>query len=444
MQWYSYAFLALFGLISVVIGLYQRPKSNEYNDFFLASRTLDTKTLVLTLLATHIGGGIIIGTAQLASTHGYWGLLYNIGVCIGFLVLGLGFSAKLRESGYESILEVFTKKYKSETLQKISSFIFCLSMFGILVAQIVASKSLFNSLFEYPMTMILAFWGMVIFYTMFGGFKAVVTTDVIQVIVIFVVMGGLFVWIFSGVDIPSHANTWMTMTTASVPQISPVNLFVIPVCYALIEQDLAQRFMAAKNPAVCTKACLISFFSLFLFCLIPISLGMLAGSSGFEVKDSSLGLMQLTQKMIGSGGTWLLAIALLMAIASTADSLLCAIGSNLVKDSHLKLSPQAVTLMVSVGALGVGLFFDSVLVILIKSYSIPVVGLFVSMMFGFFKEKPSHRGAYLSLTIGVSSILLLSLINDGPFDELISLGLSYLGYRVGARLDLKSVKTQSV
>ena len=92
-------FLTLFiglAICSLLIGLYASKHIHTQADYYLANRKVKTLPLALTLVATQIGGGLILGTADQAYVSGIYGLAYAIGVVLSFVFLALGFAGKLR------------------------------------------------------------------------------------------------------------------------------------------------------------------------------------------------------------------------------------------------------------------------------------------------------------------------------------------------------------
>src|SRR5690606_9994480 len=111
-----------------------------------------------TLIATQLGSGLILGTAQRAYEVGMLGVLYTIGMSIGFILLGCGFASRMRGLNITTTAQIFDLHYGSNTLKLIASALSIISLWGILVAQIIASKMLFISLGITDPYLLLSFW----------------------------------------------------------------------------------------------------------------------------------------------------------------------------------------------------------------------------------------------------------------------------------------------
>jgi SSS family solute:Na+ symporter len=190
----STLFLVILGSLTAlyaVFGIMASWHVTSQTDYFLAGRSLSIPAITGTLLATQIGGGMFLGTAQAP----FEGLLYAVGMALGFLGLGLGIAARLRKYNVGIVSEIFELSYQSSTLFYITSVLSVLSMAGIIVGQIIAAKSIFVHFVGIESDWIfLTFWGLIIAYTMIGGLHAVVIADKIQITFIIAVFTGICVY----------------------------------------------------------------------------------------------------------------------------------------------------------------------------------------------------------------------------------------------------------
>lgn len=444
-------FLGLFGALSIIyliIGFYASKSINTTTDYFLANRSLGIAPVAFTLIATQIGGGMLLGTASKAYTLGIYGIMYTLSMSIGFLVLGFGFAGLLREANIATTAELFATRYKAPRLKYIASLLSIATMAGLLIGQIVASKTLLLGLGIENQFIFIAFWAFVVVYTMVGGLKAVVMTDIAQVALIILLFGGI--WVFTLLQDPAG------FISAAISVFRPSELFsggmlslreflpilVMPALFSLIEQDLGQRFFAAKNKRVATISALLASGFMILFSLIPIYFGMQAKILGLAVPTGASPLMVIMGELTNDLIFALAVCGLIAAITSTADSLLCAISSHLMQDFDLPITgKQQLSLSKYVtfaaGAIAIiGSYFvpDDVIDILIASYEISVCCLFIPFVASFFVKNLKRNAALFSIlggAIGLSAAWFFPL----PLPrELFALGLSGLGYLLGMLL----------
>lgn len=392
----------------------------------------------MTLIATQLGAGMIFGTALESYSYGFYGLAYTLGIAGGLLVLGLGVAAKLRSLNISTTAELFETKYGSRRLRQVASLISIFTMGGILAGQIVASRQLFLSLFDLNPWWLIMFWLLIIGYTMFGGLKAVIATDILQVIMIIVV----FVAVLFLVIPPSEMSKLLSSPEVLGNKPPLANGFfatlVAPILFAFIQQDLAQRFFASKNQRTATISALLASCFILLFAMVPVMLGTYAKFSGIIFMEGQSPLVILLEKKFGTLGMTIVACALLAAICSTADSLLQAASCNLVADflsvneKYSLTASRIITFSVGLIALIVAFKLDNVIGILIKSYEISISALFIPLIFALFSNKPSRIGARIAVCLGILTFVLGSNLDMALPPMMLALQVSFIGYISGS------------
>lgn len=431
-------FLAFTGFLYLAVAFLASKGVSTQSDYLLGNRQFNTTSITLTLIATQLGAGMIFGTAAESYEKGLWGLAYNLGMALGFIILGLGVGARLRGLNISTTAELFETKYGSPGLRKLAAVISIFTMGGILAAQIVASRQLFSSMFSLSPWWLIAFWLVVITYTMFGGIKAVIATDILQVILIVVVFFGVLFFIIPVGEMSELITMPVTPSTDSSFNSEGIfTILLVPILFSLIEQDLAQRFFAAKSRRVATLSALLAGAFLLLFAAIPMFLGMYAKTSGIIISAGQSPLVLLLQSKLSGFGMTIVACALLAAICSTADSLLGAASSNLIADfakANARLGLMAsrlITFLLGIAALLVAFYFDSVIGLLLKSYAISVSALLIPLLIAMFAKKPSPTGAKLSVVLGFAAYVIAEFISFGGSSIVSALLISGMGYGIG-------------
>jgi SSS family solute:Na+ symporter len=441
-------FLIIFFALATLyfcIGLYASRNIKTNDDYFLASRDLGLLPVTFTLIATQLGGGMLLGTAEQAYTVGLWGILYTIGMSLGFLMLGLGFAAKLRSLNVSTTAELFETKYHSPTLKKVASLLSIATMSGILVAQVVASKSLLAGLNITNEFIFIAFWVFVILYTMVGGLKAVVFTDVAQVWVIILVFGSIFLYCLFNepagfLSFSSLANLQKQFHLEEISSSALIATIMLPALFSLIEQDLAQRFFSARTQKIAAMSAILSSIFLLCFSFIPIYFGMKAQLLNLGVAAGASPLIPVIEYLTNEFVVVLAVCGIIAAITSTADSLLCAVSSNLAQDFDLSFiglrNPLRVSQLVTL-ATGVAALLASYVVtpniigILISSYEISVSCLLVPLLFSYFSNNLKKTAAIYSILGGLIGFIFFRFFPLPVPKEIAAIGLSFFGYMLG-------------
>lgn len=440
-------FAAVFAVLSVVyymVGMYAAQSVQTDNDYFLAGRNLGFWSLTGTLLATQLGGGAILGTAAHAYSIGWYGIFYSLGIAIGFLVLGLGFAGALRSFNIATTAELFEQQFGSVRLKQIASLLSILSLAGLFLGQVVASKGLMVGMGVHSEWLFIGFWVLLIGYTMYGGLPAVVATDILQVLIIVTVFVGLFASLW-----------WQGIVDLSIVR-TPLGQGVgtdflkeywfayigMPLMFSLVEQDLAQRFFAARSKVIAMSSALVASVLVLLFAAIPVYLGMQAKLSGVVLTGQENPLLVFLGQQISPFAYVLVMCALIAAVASTADSLLCAISSNLVQDFMSDASSAARMWSARVATVAVGVagiigayYCADILQVLTESYQLLVSSILVAVLVCFTSLPRIPRAATLSVAAGFSSYVLLATgMVFAPYGiprAIAALLCAVLGYAVG-------------
>lgn len=439
----SVAFLILTTILYMVVAALASKGVKTKESYLLGDRTFSVFSITLTLIATQLGAGMIFGTAQEAYHRGLSGIAYVMGMAIGLIILGLGVGARLRSLEISTTAELFETKYGSKGLRKIAAIISIMTMGGILAAQIVASRQLFSTLFDLSPVWLMLFWLAIIGYTTFGGLRAVIATDILQVVFIVVVFTGVLFYIIPLNEFSSTMSINIGENSSLVSEGFFATL-IAPVLFSMIEQDLAQRFFAARTKKVATISALLAALFLILYAFVPILLGMHAKASGITFLPGQSPLVLMFQTNLSSFGMTVIACALLAAICSTADSLLGAAGTNLIADflpadgKFSLATSRLLTLAVGVVALIIAFNFDDVIRIIVKSYEISICALFVPMILAMYQKAPSRLGAQLSVGVGIATYAAFTVMQADFSPTIGALVCSALSFMLGTQLDKKT------
>ena len=191
-----------------------REKKEFVGEYFLGSRNLGLWAFALTFAATSASGGSFMGFPSLIYTHGWvlalWIASYMVVPIVGMGLLGKRMNRLARQSGAVTIPDMIKARFKSDAVGMIATLLILFFMFFYLLAQFKAGSKIMTTLLQdvpvYQSTVaavgdaidglpwvggaepdyvlcLLVFSFSVIVYTAFGGFRAVVWTDVMQGVV---------------------------------------------------------------------------------------------------------------------------------------------------------------------------------------------------------------------------------------------------------------------
>jgi SSS family solute:Na+ symporter len=380
---------------------------------------------MMTFLATQVGGGLVLGSAEEAYSWGWWVLLYPLGQIFGLIGLGVGIGKRLAGYRVSTVAQIFEVFYGSPVLKRMASALSILSLFMILVAQVLASKKFMLSLGVDDPWIFYLFWGLLITYTAIGGIKAVVATDMIQ--------AGFFIVIL----LVAFGYAFMNSPTVVAP---PVDFpgaklsgwFFMPLLYSFLEQDMGQRCFAARSNRILSKATIWAAVLTLLVAFVPVYFGILG--NGMEIDRSSgkstlMSVMSLATSPVMAS---LVGCAVLAAILSTADSLINAIGSNLSQD-FFRRSSLGITRILSIaiggGAILLSSSFSNVVDLLIQSYEFSLAALIVPLMAALFQKRKGNFSSAISAALfGAGGFFLFKFVDCPIPCEIAEIALSAIGY----------------
>lgn len=412
---------------------------SSQEDYFLAGKSVRFFPLMMTFLATQVGGGLVLGAADEAYRYGWPVLLYPLGASLGLIILGLGVGRKLAQFQVSTVAQILEVVYRSTLLRKIASVLSVISLFMILVAQIIASQKFLASLgFNYT-PLFIAFWAIVIIYTAQGGLKAVISTDLVQAAFFSIVFLGClgFALFFNG-DI-LHTIQMPQYEQFSIVSSKLSGWLLMPLLFMVIEQDMGQRCFAGSSPKIVSRASLCAGIFTFLICIVPVFFGVLAKNMGLDVPKGTSALMLVIEKTTNPIVTAIVGCAILAAVISTATSLINAISSNLSGDfmmsslqkkSSLRVV-QWMTCVISIAAIFFAFYFDNIVDILIQSYDLSVSCLFIPIFAALYKKEGNFSSALLAIIFGCFGFFCFKMISIPFPKEIASILLSLTGYLVG-------------
>ena len=440
---FFFTVLITLAIIYFAVGIYASRSVKTNTDYFLAGRNLSFFPLICTLVAAQIGGGMLIGTSKDAYAIGFSGLAYTIGFSLGFLLLGLGLASRLQTLSVSTTAELFETKYRSVFLKKVASLFSIITLCGILLAQFAASRTILVALGLDNQIVFLIFWMLIIAYTIIGGLKAVALTDMAQVSYIIAFFVGLFIYCLIFLE-PASFFTWTSLKNAQA-QFGPfdwkttTSIILMPALFTLFEQDLAQKFFAARTRNIARVGALSASIVLLLFSLIPVYLGMKAKLMGIIVAPDASPLIPIIKALTSDIIVTLAVCGLFAAIAQTSTSLLCAISSNIAQDFDFSRfgfaksvrSSQTITLLVGCSMFVASYFISSDIIgILIDSYALSVCCLVIPLVVCYFTDKVYASAAFGAIGAGLFGFIFFRFVPTPLPLEVASLLLSAIGYAI--------------
>ena len=317
----------LFLLLTLVVGVVAGGNIKDLREYAVAGTKCSLPVLLFTMLASEIGGTLTVGAAGEIYRDGVGILLVIVGLIIGIKMVSK-FVAPNFDRRFEGMISIgdIIEKFYGAKVEKWSIAILCITCTLSVGGQFIALGHVLETLLgiDYN-TAVLLSASVVGVYSCIGGVRAVIATDIMQLMAIVVVMTAIAISAYlrtdGGLDyIIAEAKQYDVQAVKE--SLYPAIYYTLPI-YLLYPAHI-QRFLMAKSPGQLSETLNTSALIMSIFCIIIMAIGLCARhfTPGISDTDSVLpaliiSLFEDDALMLGLG-----TIALISAILSTSDSLL--------------------------------------------------------------------------------------------------------------------------
>ena len=467
----SLTLVIVISLIFAFMGLYHSKKYQGLNNYLTANRNIGLFSLTTSLTASALGAWILFGPAS-ASTWGGIGAIigYSLGTAFPmFFLIYLGKKIRKEFPKGSSLIEFMRKKF-GKSLFKLILLMTIFYMFIFLCAEVTAIAILINYISgtELWITALIVLLS-TLTYTLYGGLKASIFTDNIQMIVIGIL---LFISIISinsftgsqfSFEFIKEKNPHLLSASYIPSYTAGLTFFIAVAATNLFHQGNWQRVYAAKNFETLKKSLIISFLIIVPVVFFMGFTGMVAFSIDPTIRPD-LGFFSLLLK----GQTELLSlIVIVLGLAltiSTVDTLINAISSIIVVDGkasfnfkkktdYLKFSKYIIIFLSVVSFIVASKGFDILYLFLLADLF--CCAFVLTVFYSFYNKNINEKTAYVSIIIGLiggflmfpstdfsKSLLVGVLMSKEFFSPFVSQSLLFLSFVVATFLPIVVIKAK--
>lgn len=414
-------------------GSSKREDSGSVEQQYLAGKSLTYWESLSSIIATEVSALTFLGIPAFAYSNNYSFLHIYLGAILGRFVIAKILLPRVYDKGL-TIYEVMRGEGNSIWGQRLTSLFFVIAKFLSIGVRLYAGSILVGEFFQIP-TLLAVFiiTAMTFVYTLIGGLKAVVRTDMVQMLLF--ILGGILAHLLipqiskqSWSDLMLMASNHGKTSLVDLQNIWPfiagiLGGFLFDIGTHGTDQDFIQRLTANRSLkgaqlAIATS----SFFSIFV-ALLFLGVGSLLWAH-YQTHPLPEGLVakevfaHFITHYFPSGIKGLMVAGVLAATMSTLDSTMNAIGSCLFNDIIPNRNPNKIKRYFFTDTLFVSFMFYLVAIASSKSQNIltlgltvqswtagPLLGLFFATIFlkGFQKHFDATMvlGAYLFGILGV-------------------------------------------
>lgn len=438
MSLWSYAAIAIYFGILIVIGRYYYNKNANMSEYLLDNRKLSPLVTALSAGASDMSGWMLLGMP---------GAIYATGICSIWIAIGLTIGAWANYKFLAKRLRVYTEvasdsitipdflenrfKDRTKTLRIISGLLI-LVFFTIYVSSgMIAGGKTFNSFFglDFAAGAILTL-AIVVFYTFFGGFKAVCITDALQGTLMFLVLILIPIVSYLALNIPSDSSFFNEVAKFDNNHLDIFyNQSFLGILGLLAwgfgyfgQPHIIVRFMAIRSSAELESARKIGISWMALGLLGAVLSGLIGfvyfNQTGAPLKDAETVFLDLGKILFHPFIVGIIISAVLAAIMSTISGQLLVSASSVTNDfifafykkdvspkTQTLISRFAVVVVAVVATILAFLSNDTVLNVVGNAWAGFGASFGPVLLFSLYSKKMSALSALVGMLVGGISVI---------------------------------------
>ena len=468
----SLVLVIIVSLIFTLVGIIYSNRHQGLDNYLTANRNIGSFTLSTSLIASALGAWILFGPAS-AATWGGIGAVIGYALGTAFPMIFLIFLGKKIRNDFpkgSTLIEFLRKKF-SKTLFKLILFMTIFYMFVFLCAEVTAVAMLINYISGTDLW-ITAFIILTctLTYTLYGGLRASMFTDNIQmaVIIVLFLISVFYLTTFTG---DAFTFTFIKeknpdlLSIKYIPNYTAGLTFFIAVAATnLFHQGNWQRVYAAKNNKVLKQSLIISSIIIIPIVFFMGFSGMVAVSTDPKVIPD-LGFFSLLFIEQTEFLSLLIVILGLSLTISTIDTLVNAISSLIIVDGKATFNFDKKTNYLKFSKLC--LVTLSIVAFFIASKGFSVLYLFLladlfccafvlTVFYSFYNKSITEKTAYISIVVGLiggfllfpspdfsKSILIGTILPKDLFPLIVSQSLLFLSFLIATFIPMIIWKLRS-
>ena len=432
-------------ILILFLGIKAYRRTHSLDDYILGGRKLGSVVTALSVGASDMSGWLLLGLPGAIYLSGLSEIWIGIGLVLGAYCNWLFVSKRLRIYSAQAnnsltLPDYFENRFNDTTrvLRLVSAFVILLFFTFYTASGLVGGAILFENSFGMQYSTALISGGLIIVgYTFIGGFLAVVWTDAVQAVLMF-----LALLVAPTVVILSSGGTeavWQQMQAVnpqSTELFSNMTLigFLSLIAWGLGyvgQPHILARFMAVENTQklVAARRIAMVWMVLVLFGSVATGLAGIAYFADNPLKNPETVFIALSQQLFNPWVAGIITAAILSAIMSTVDSQLLVSSSVISEDFYrVFVRPQASEkelLMVSRGAVIAIALLAMVIasdresrVLDLVSYAWAGFGAAFGpvIVFSLFWRSMTAASAIAGMIVGAVTVVVWSNLTGGLFD----------------------------
>jgi high affinity choline transporter 7 len=433
MDWSGVWVTVLMYVIFLFIGWYasKKVKKGTVSEMLVAGRSMPLLMATLTMTATWVDGGYILGTAESTFSSIPLALQGGVGFGLSLIVGGIFFASLMQKRGYTTFIDPFEERFGKKWAAVLSIPAILGELFWS-AELMVAIGATFGVILNVDLkTAIIVSAAIVTLYTMLGGLWAVAYTDVFQLMLIPIglIIAIPFVLHHTGNDLGTTWTQYKSLKGDAASLLPPVqinsfwNLRGITsfwdTSFMLIFGGIPwncyfQRVFSSKTPKIARNQSILAGVLTILMTIPPLILGIVAvvywkGNLSEPALSVPLLLENLVPRWVALMGL----AAIVGAVTSSFSSSILSAGSMFSWNWYLRLiAPRShkrkigLIIRISILSLGAAAVFIALKVRSVQELwyftsDLVFVLLFPQLVIALFDKKANRTGSIVAFIVSL-------------------------------------------
>ncbi|MCG8590773.1 MAG: sodium:solute symporter [Proteobacteria bacterium] len=349
MAWLDAATAGLYAALVLGIGWASVRRGGDARELQLGGRALPAWAVLCSMVATELSAATFIGVPQAAFAGDWSYLQFAFGALAGKLVIAAVVVPRYHARGVVTVYGWLSDRYGPHT-RRAAAATFALGRIAASGARLFIAALALSVATGWPLEAAIAVCGVLAAaYTIVGGIRAVVWTDVLQAFV-FVTAAGVALWVASGSD-PGcwggaceagrtrvfHWEPLLSLTQTNLFGVALAGGFFLTLATHATDHDMVQRLLCTRSARGGSRAlvgsALLNFPLTALFLALGTALACFYAQPGAPALDDSARVVPaFALEALPAGARGLLFAGLFAAAMSSLDSAICAIATTAVVD----------------------------------------------------------------------------------------------------------------
>lgn len=442
LTYHDWIIIIAYFVFMLVAGVYYVRFNNNSVDYFLGGRNLSWIAIGVSLFATSISGEHLLGLAGAGARNGFSAAGLEWLPALMTLLLAWLFVPLYLNSDIMTLPQYLEKRYNRFSRFFLSGISLFFYLFTKLTVILLVAGFLFYKILGWDVVTTGVVLVMVTgVYTILGGFRAVIFTEVIQGMILIL---GLLLLTFFGLSeiggmsklkaqMPEHF--FQMYNSVEDIKFSWIGIIlggsIIGIWYWCADQYVVQRVLAARNINHARSGAILAGYLKILPVVVLLLLGIIAISLFPEIFADEAFPALVSSHVLPNGSKGLVIVGILSAVMSSLSAVFSSSSTLFTLDFYKLARPQANDReLVLVGRLTTALFVIAAILSmpLLKNLNIesfiyfqkipayiapPVAAVFI---FGIISRQINGRGAVYALSFGTFFGILRLLIDIFAYD----------------------------